>query len=460
MSIKFEFDSEFQLGILSFILKDPNGDKALELVNQQYFDLITHAVILEGIQVFYRRFQKIPDKVFLKDQLRVQYQTRDLQDLTDAQKDQISSLIDVLFEKVVKHGDILLESVAKFASFVKMKETLETLELKNFESYAPFAARVSQALEVATIEKEEDKPEPLLQGVQERIVRRISQESVIPTPFHEINKLTNAGGYSKGSIIVVLDKPKNLKTAFLINWAKGCLRLRRNALYIDMENGRDELLTRFDQSISGSTKKEIITGAADDKLLAMAKRYKRLGGELIVRRLPSKSSTRDIQREIDEAYREHGIIITDLFIDYIGLMDSLSKRSEDKDRISDAYLDVANLALHNNIYHVVTAHHITRDGERRETTKYKDIDIAKCIEIVRHAQVIMGLNRTHEERAADVLRAEVVAQRDGVPDGRGLFITDIPKQSIKPMSPIQAEQYQAAIGAQENTRENESGGDI
>lgn len=458
MGVKFEFDADFQFGILAFVLKDHrDGDKAIDLINPDFFDDVEHSLIFKAIHVFRRKFGRIPDKTLLNEQLRGMFLERGYEDVVDSQKDNITKLIEVLFQRTVIHGDIILEKIARFASFVKMKTTLENVELRDYNSYQSFSERVSQALDVAIIKRPEDSSESLLSSVEKRILRRTLETSVIPTPFEEINKLTNAGGYSKGSIIVILDKPKNLKTAFLINWAKGCLKLKRNVLYIDMENGKEEILTRFDQSISGLTKREILSGSGDKKLLEMAKRYQRLGGELIVRRIPSNSTVTAIQREIDDAYREHGIRITDLFIDFLGLMGSLSRKSEDKDRISDAYLDVANLALRNGLYHVITAHHITRDGEKREFTRYKDGDIAKCIDIIRHAQVILGLNRTPEEREAEILRAEIIAQRDGIPHGRGLFVTDIPRQIIKPMTTEQLTQYQNIISQVEIHEEH---GDI
>jgi hypothetical protein len=231
----------------------------------------------------------------------------------------------------------------------------------------------------------------------------------------------------------------------LINWARGSLRDKKRILYIDLENGMDEILIRLEQSISKLDKTTLLEGTQDPKIQKIFRRYARLKGEIFVQRLPAYSTVADISILMDELYRSHGIRFNTLIIDYMGIMGCLSKKQDDKERISDVYLEVANLALQYDIEHVITAHHIVREAEKRESTKYKDIDIAKCIDIVRHAQVIFGLNRTVEEREANIIRLEIVAQRDGVPAGRALFIGDIPLQKIDEMTVSQETEYKRIL---------------
>ena len=105
-------------------------------------------------------------------------------------------------------------------------------------------------------------------------------------------------------------------------------------------------------------------------------------------------------------------------------MGSLRPTDDETERINRAYLDVSNFALKNDIEHIWTANHIKRDAEKRTRTKYIDTDIAKCMDIIRHAQAIFGLNRSPEEQEKGILRMELVAQRDGYQFGRALFHAD------------------------------------
>jgi hypothetical protein len=457
--VKFDFSIEFQFEVLRFICKDRDGSKALALVKEGYLELLPHAVIYRGISDFYKKFKRVPGEIFLKDELRLLFKQRDFNEALSFQdQDSILLLVKDIFNRTVRDGDILLRKVAEFASYAEMKSTLESIELDNFNSYKRFSEEVQKALRIADTQTD-DLGTLLLKEIRQRQVKRRTTSFVVPTPFRQINNLTNAGGYAPGSIIVILDKPKNLKSAMLINWARGYLRQKKKVLYIDMENGRDEIVVRLEQSLAGVTKQEILEGTSDKKVQKILRRYNRLGGEVYIQRLPAYSTSADISALMEEVYRTHGIRFDSLIIDYIGIMGSLSRKFDDKDRISDAYLDIANLALQYKLDHVVTAHHITREGEKREVTKYRDIDIAKCIDIIRHAQAIFGLNRSPEEKEAEIIRMEIVAQRDGVPNGRALFISDIPVQKINEMTIAQESEYQEIIG---KTVEDkiQKGGDI
>jgi len=73
---------------------------------------------------------------------------------------------------------------------------------------------------------------------------------------------------------------------------------------------------------------------------------------------------------------------------------------------------MGNLAVKNKIEHLWTANHVTREGAKsRQATKYQGEDIALCIDIVRHAHAIFGLNRSPEEQENGFFRMEIVEQR-------------------------------------------------
>ena len=61
-----------------------------------------------------------------------------------------------------------------------------------------------------------------------------------------------------------------------------------------------------------------------------------------------------------------------------------------------------------------TAQHVTREGAKHQETRYEDNDIASAISIIRNAKCVMGLNSTQDEEEHNIMRMEVVVQRDGV----------------------------------------------
>ena len=95
---------------------------------------------------------------------------------------------------------------------------------------------------------------------------------------------------------------------------------------------------------------------------------------------------------------------------------------------------------------VWTANHITREGKKHRATKYDENDIAKCVDIVRHVQVIYGLNATEQEDNEGIQRLELVVQRDGLPSGRCLFKVDIEKQKAKEFTIEERKAYDKLYG--------------
>ena len=219
--------------------------------------------------------------------------------------------------------------------------------------------------------------------------------------------------------------------------------MKKKILVIDFENGTDNYMSRFEQSIMGINKEQLLSGDYDIQIQKRFRKYKRLGGEVVVLRLPAMITSRnDLQSHIDTLYRDFGFKAEYLIVDYAAKMASITKRDDDTKRISDVYIELNNLALRNDIIHIWTANHVTREGVKlREKTRYVGSDIALCIDIVRHAQAIFGLNRSTDEEEAGYLRMEIVSQRDGLPSGRAVFRSSDDTQRIIELSSSERKEY-------------------
>ncbi len=442
---KFSFDLAFQEEAIRFILSNDDGINGLSYVKSSYFALINHSIIVYAIEKCFKKYARIPSRPLLLELTREIFNEKDYREaFTKEERKEVIVLIKDLYKKAARDGDVLLKKLAQFASYVELKNTVERLDLDNFAGYERFSTDAAKAIQIADPINLKPKGLYLIKGIQDRQLQRQSQELVIPTPFYQLNRLTSAGGYSPGSIIVLLDQPKRLKTAFLVNVSRKYLASKKRILYIDMENGEGEIMSRLEQSIGRVSKLDIIRGTKDKEIQKVLRRYRRLGGEVYVRRIPAFSTAHDIQVIIDEVYRKEGIKFEILIIDYLALMGALSHKMDDYDRISDAYIDVANLALRNHIQHVYTANHVVRTASKRQSSKYVGEDIAKCIDIVRHAQSIFGLNRTVTEFENNVVRLEVVEQREGKPTGRAYFKVDMPTQRVDELTRKEIDMLNAA----------------
>ena len=418
----FRFSIDYQLDLLKFTVTDKHGYKALELYDDSNFSLIEHSLIAFALKRYYHVKKKVPKNknVFKEYVLSVITAERFHKEISKSDKNEILSTIDKMYTGYVKDGPEILDQCREFVSYVKLKDLIEGFDLNNFGEYNNFVKKAQKIISIKDARKR-DTGSFLVMDIKQRQFDRQDKPNIVPTPFRQINKATNAGGYTKGSIIVLLDKPKQFKTAALVNVARGYLRKRKKIFYVDLENGADELFTRIEQSISNKDKLSIVSGKHDKEVQKIIRKYKRLGTELYLKRFPSYITMADVGQEMDFIYREHGIQFDVVIFDYMGLMNSISGAVDDNKRISDVYLDAANLAQEYDLEHIWTAHHVTRDAFRNEGTRYVDRDIAKCIDIVRHAQAIWGLNRNIDERDQGVMRMELVVQRDGKQEAKSLF---------------------------------------
>ena len=440
--IKFQFDLSFQLEILRFIIQDKEGALVLNRIKPSYLVLIEHSIVCEGILKFFKKRKKIPSESVLKEVIKELLESKNYVDLVT--KDDIPNIYKIihnLYSLPLKDSDFIREKIYQFSTYVEMKNLNDSFDLENFEQYEEYSRKIEKILQHSK-PKEDDEPIFMIRDVVERQFERQAEPAVIPCPFRQLNQLTNAGGYPAHSINVILDKPKAKKTFFLVNLARGYLRMKKSVLYIDLENGKEQIMDRMIQSSINKSKKELYSGEFDKVEAKHLRKLARFGVEFVVQRLPAMITDCNTIRELIIKLRNSGINIQVLFVDYAGKLASISRDKEDFDRISNVYVDLQNLAEEMDLDIIWTAHHITREGKKHRKTRYDENDISGSIAIVRNAQTIMGLNATEQEEMDDILRCELVVQRDGLPSGRALFKIDVEKQRLREFTVDERKKYE------------------
>lgn len=447
-NIKFGFSPEFQFEILRFVLKDKEGGLVLKRIKSNYLVLIEHSLIFEGISKYFKKQGRMPSENILKEVLKELLESKTYVDLvTKDDIPNINKLISNLYHIPLSDSDYIKEKIYQFSTYVEMKNLNDSFDLDNFEQYEEYSRKIEKVLQKSK-PKKEDEPLYMIRDITERQFRRQSEPSVIPCPFRQLNELTNAGGYPEHSVNVILDKPKAKKTFFMVNLARGYLRMKKSVLYIDTENGQEQIMDRFIQSSINKTKKELYSGEYDKLEAKHLRKLARFGVELVVERVPAMITNTTYIREKIIQLRNQGIDIKVLMVDYAGKLASIAGDREDFERISNVYIDLSNLAEEMKLDIIWTAHHITREGKKHRKTRYDENDISGSIAIVRNAQVIMGLNATEQEERDDILRAEIVVQRDGLPSGRALFKCSTETQQCTEFTREQRKEYDRVYGEQ------------
>ena len=245
--VQFSFSTDFQAEVLKYLLRDPEGGLALKRLKPNYFVLIEHSIIAEGIFSYYKKKKRIPSENILKQVIKELLESKDYADLVTTEDiPGINKVVKALYNEPLKDSDYIQEKIYQFSTWVEMKNLNDSFDLDNFEQYEAYSKKIDKILQHSK-PKKEDEPDYLIRDVVERQFKRQSDPDVVPTPSRQINELTNAGGFARGSVAVLLDKPKARKTFFLVNLAIGYLKMRKTVLYIDTENGQSQLMDRFIQ---------------------------------------------------------------------------------------------------------------------------------------------------------------------------------------------------------------------
>lgn len=449
---KFQFGLEFQEAILNFLVADKHGFKAIELIDDSYFAIITHAIIFKGIQLFWKKKKRLPSLPILKENIRKLYESREFyKAITEEDKTLIDQTINTIYNAPSKDSDEILANIITFSRYVNLKELKENHDLDDYDKYQDFAKKVQKAINIGS-ELNEDVGMFLVKGAKDRVHQRVMGYEVNPTPWRQLNRLMNAGGCEKHSVIMIMAEQKRFKTGMLVNWCRGELGRKKIGAYVDLENGSMAIATREDQSIMKIDKKSIVHGMVDDRLLKTYRKYARIKSELVIKRFAAyKTTATHLQTWLDVLRLEHGLVISYLIVDYGDLMGAISGKKDDTERISDVFLDLKNLAVENDLDYLITASHVKRDKDtlKRRSTVYQSADVAKCIDKTRHCDMILGLQEGEEEKEAGIMRVEVVDQRDGV-TGASLFWVDIDKQSAKEFTHEEIKAYWQEAGREDD----------
>lgn len=446
--IKFSFTPEFQLEILRFLIQDKDGGLVIKRIKPSYLVLIEHSLIAEAIMKFFRKRKKVPAKSILKQVVSELLESKDYVDLvTKEDIPNITKIINNLYDTPIQDADYIRDKIYQFSTYVEMKNLNESFNLEAFDQYEEYKKKVDKILQNAR-PKTEDEPLFLIKDLARRQFKRKVNPDVIPSPYRQLNELTNAGGYPSGSVLVLLDKPKAKKTFFLVNLAKGYLRMKKSVLYIDTENGKDQIMDRMIQSSINVSKKDLYTGDFDKKEASHIRKLSRFGVEMVIERVPAMITNCNHISELIDKLHLQGIDIKVVIIDYAAKLGSVANDKDDFERISNVYIDIQNLANDKKLDCIWTANHITREGAKHRETRYEENDISGAISIVRNAQGIYGLNATPQEESEGIQRLEVVVQRDGLPFGRAVFKVDVEKQRAIELTRDQRKAYDEVYGHQ------------
>ena len=200
---KFTFSIDFQLEVLRFLIQSKESLLIINKIKPGYFTLIEHALIMEGLRKFVKKYHKIPSQPLLIESCTQLLESKEYIDLiTRDDVPGITKLIKTLFSNQLKDHDVVQENILKFAAYIEMKSLNESMDFSNFNLYEDYQNKVSNIIRNSLPQKDEE-PLLMVNGTVRRQLMRKMNPNIIPTPYWQLNNLSNANGYPQNSIFVI-----------------------------------------------------------------------------------------------------------------------------------------------------------------------------------------------------------------------------------------------------------------
>ena len=230
------------------------------------------------------------------------------------------------------------------------------------------------------------------------------------------------GGYANGELVTLLAPPARGKTSYLWAILAAAVREGRNGLGITLEISVPKCIRRVDQWLTGFTPDQLITNRT-----AVAASRKLLAGQLWVKDWAYTGISCDDIRALVTRMRQKGQRVDVLMLDYMEHLRPVVKRHEERLSYGQACKELRMLSRELNIP-IITAWQTNRTGNDEYVLSPKDV--SEAWDVVKHCDIILGLNQTDAELQQKVMRIGIIKQREGTARTQAYLHSDLDRMVI------------------------------
>jgi len=215
----------------------------------------------------------------------------------------------------------------------------------------------------------------------------------LPTPFPSLNDII--GGLRPGGMYVVAARPGVGKTMFAMQLAYE-LAANSGILYFSLEMSRAELMKRIICSATNIKAQDILGRKVAGHHLSIIK-TKKLNDQIVIDDKPGVTVDR-IRAVFSRANAVNPIKA--IFIDYLGLMEDITKSASRYEKVTNISNDIKRLARELNVP-IVALHQLNREIEHRTNKSPNLADLRDSGAIEQDADVVILLHRNISDISGD-----------------------------------------------------------
>lgn len=234
-----------------------------------------------------------------------------------------------------------------------------------------------------------------------------------------------AGGVGAGELLVYLAPPARGKTSYL--WASACHAAASGlgVLGITLEISAQKCVRRVDQWLTKLTSTELVANHR-----YVRNRRRELPGNIWVKDWSYQRTTVDDIKALVTRMRQRGQQVDYLMIDYMELMRPVHyNRNAERHNWSQIAQDLRALGVDLQVP-VVTAWQVNRAGSDNHILSERDV--SECWDVIKHADIILGLNQDAREREFNLMRVNVIKQRESTQRPQVYLHSDLNRMNIRP----------------------------
>jgi replicative DNA helicase len=227
-------------------------------------------------------------------------------------------------------------------------------------------------------------------------------------------------------MMIWLAPPGVGKTSLLINQGVEMAKAGSKVLHITLEINKAKCRQRVDQKLTGLTNAERL---GKPKLVVEARKaLTKSGGEFYIKDWCSRNVTCDDIRTLVRNMRAQGEEVDTVCVDYLELM-APSKINRHGERFNFSLVAKEMRRLANELgIKLITAWQVNRVGADKHIIG--KTDVSECWDIVKHADIIMGLNQNEKELEGHILRVNIIKQRESTARPLEYYYSDLDRMVI------------------------------
>lgn len=410
--IKYPFEDEFQSKIVACCLKSKKFNlRTHGLISPKYFDRESEAALVNIISRYYGTYGELPSNAALSNLIKEDVAAKILRN--DAVADVIKTIRSLREEDITDEAYIV-DQVARFARHRAMESAiLDYAELIEKGSYDKAAKVISDASAVSANDDNTSYDFFGEKEIEDREKRRndrlkgITSSDIVGTGVKKLDDALYHKGWAKKELYVMMGAAKAGKSISLAYFTKNAVVAGKNVLFVTLEVSKEITAERIDSSLTGLVMSKIEHHSVEAK--EKIERLRDRSGRLIIEEFPTGTLTPNMLSRVIQKHKDNGIVFDMVTVDYADIMRPNDKTDEPIENSKSIYIDLRAMAQVENVV-MLSAMQTNREGAKVATAKMEHA--AEDFNKIRIPDLVISINRTDEEKAANKARLFFAASRN------------------------------------------------